>query len=126
MDIIMLVFLAWLFGGGSKGAPSGGGVPPPFPGPAPIPNVPPTAPPVPAPAPAPAATYVIKSGDTPFGLAQRFTGQGKRWTELRPPNPNLKTVQTRDPNTGAVVATHLVPFDPGQVLNLPASWPPTA
>jgi nucleoid-associated protein YgaU len=119
VEILMLVFVAWLIGGGNKQAP---GTPPPFPTPAPVP--PPTTAPAPAPAPPTSlATYTIKSGDTPFGLATRATGQGSRWTELRPPNPELKTVQTKDPDSGKVIATHLVPFNPGQVIKLPSTWP---
>jgi hypothetical protein len=121
--------------------------PPVFPGPAPIPAVPPPGTPIPgvpgatvpavpgvnvpapapapppvAPAPAPFAQYVIKAGDFPAKLAQRATGSPTRWTDLRGPNPNLKTIQTKDP-TGKITGTFLVPFNPGQVLNVPSSWP---
>lgn len=96
---------------------------PPFviPGPA-GPIVVPGVPGVPAPV-ATLATYIIQPGDFPAKLAQRATGTPSRWTELRPPNPNLKTVQTKDAS-GKVIATHLVPFNAGQILNVPASWPP--
>lgn len=138
--MIELLVLAWILstmtGAGPKpsGAPPGAtpGAPPPFPPPAPatvpipVPATPP-APTAPAPTPPaapPASTYTIKSGDTPFLLAKRFTGNGGRWNELLPPNPQLTVVNTRDEN-GKIIATHVTPFNPGEVLKVPASWPPT-
>jgi nucleoid-associated protein YgaU len=123
MEVVVLIVLMWLIGGDNKAAPPG--APPPFPPPAPVPPPSPQQPPPQqAPPPAPAlATYTIKAGDTPFMLAKRAVNDGSRWTELRPPNPSLKTVQTKDPDSGKVIATHLVPFNPGQVINLPAAWP---
>lgn len=122
MDIIMLLFLGWLFGG--KG---GGGKPPNFPPPSPVPQAPappgvPAPGPAPVPAPATLATYTLRSGDTGYALAQRGTGDGGRWKEILGANPNIKTVQDRDPDTGAIVRTTLKPWNPGQVINVPAGW----
>lgn len=142
MSTLLLLLVAWMLGGKAATttpapAPAPGGspgpLPPPFPPPAPIPQVPsgplpapqgvPAPPPfVPAPAPAPAGTtYIIKSGDNPSMLAKKATGDGMRWRELLPVNPSLKVVQTRD-DSGKLIATHVQPFNPGQVLNWPAGW----
>jgi hypothetical protein len=130
VNILFLLMLAYLFGGESKTAPTQQApapapVPPPFPSPQPLPPVLPGPFGVPAPPaqpPAAAKTYVIQSGDSASAIAKKFTGNGGRWRELLPPNPNLKVVQTRD-ESGTIMSTHVVPFNAGQVLNVPASWP---
>jgi len=151
MDIMLLLLLAFLFGGkagtAAPGAPAPAPVPPPFPGPIPIPvpvpGQPPIIPgPVPTPAPVPipvpipptpaAATYTLRSGDTGFGLAQRATGNGGRWKEILAANPQLKTETinvpkvTPDAPAGKMVPTTFIkPWQPGQIITVPPGWPPT-
>lgn len=146
MSTLLLMLLAWMFGtastkdGGTQAPapqPSPGtpppAVPPAFPPPAPIPqapSVPQVSPPPPPGQPAPPPpggvapfVYVIKSGDNPSMLAKKATGDGTRWRELLSVNPSLKVKQTRD-ETGKLIATHVVPFNPGQLLNWPPGWAP--
>jgi nucleoid-associated protein YgaU len=151
MDALVLLLLAWMIGSGSKTTtpapaptPTTAPVPPPFPAPAPIPvpvpGQPPIVPgPVPAPAPIPipvpvpqAATYTLKSGDTGFSLAKRFTGDGSRWKEILGANPELKTETVNVPRQTAahpegemVATTFIKPWQPGQVIKVPGNWPPT-
>lgn len=86
--------------------------------PAGVPVLPPT--PVPQIAPSlPAAppslnTYTVIAGDTGEKVAQKFTGNKGRWTELLTVNPTLKSAQY-----GIALYT-------GHKINLPASWPATA
>lgn len=54
-----------------------------------------------------AGTYTVKSGDYPFAIAKRFTGDGNRWRELQAANPQYNFSQR---------------FLAGYVLKLPASW----
>jgi hypothetical protein len=151
--IVELLILAWILSEMSGPRPSPPATTtttttppavPPFPPPAPPvpppatpppatppPATPPPATPPPAPPAAP-ATYKIAKGDTPFAVAQKFTGAGNRWKELLAVNPSLSTetidvpTQTKAHPEGEMVRTTFVrPFDPGQVLTLPASWPPT-
>lgn len=56
-----------------------------------------------------AKTYTVQSGDTLFGIAEHFTGDGQRYTELYQANVS---VIGPDPNL----------IQPGQVLTLPAGW----
>ena len=56
------------------------------------------------------ATYQVAANDTPFTIAERFAGDGRRMFELAEVNPDA--------------AAHLrngIVFQ-GQVLNLPAGW----
>lgn len=111
-DALVFAVIAWLLkhlAGGSSSTSS-----------APAPKFPPAAP-VPAP-PAPGApaiqtpaTYTIRSGDTPYGLAQRYAGAGNRWREILSANPSLRTV-TR----GGV--TQIDPWNVGQVIAWPSGW----
>jgi hypothetical protein len=71
-----------------------------------------------------AYTHTIRTGDIGSRLAQWYAGDALRWKELGPPNPELVLVNTeRKP-----VATHggpalgFLPWNPGQVLMLPATW----
>lgn len=58
-------------------------------------------------------TYTIQHGDYPVGLAKRFTGDGNRWREILPLNPQLK----RHSKTG-----NITNFHPGVVIKVPDSW----
>ncbi|MFI5298845.1 MAG: LysM peptidoglycan-binding domain-containing protein [Polyangiales bacterium] len=87
---------------------------------APIAAPPPYTPPVYVPPIPPAAPvlqnfpYTIKSGDTMWRLASKLTGNGARWTEFLKLNPKLR-----------VVGDQVRPFNPGQVIILPAAWSAT-
>lgn len=59
------------------------------------------------------ATHTIKSGDTPWSLAVKYTGAGTRWKELCSANPQLPKH-----------ATYGCVFTVGKVLTLPDSWVP--
>ena len=53
------------------------------------------------------STYEVKSGDTLFGIAKRFTGDGDNYVELTDANPDIHN-------------KHLI--YPGQVIKLPSKW----
>lgn len=63
--------------------------------------------------------WIIRSGDSPFAIAQKLTGQGNRWREILTVNPSLK-VTTKN---GTTLVT---PFNPGQRITIPTSWLGTA
>jgi hypothetical protein len=63
--------------------------------------------------------WIIRSGDSPFAIAQKLTGQGARWKEILPVNPTLKVVQKGG-------TTLVQPFNPGQRITIPTSWLGTA
>ncbi|MCL2215389.1 MAG: LysM peptidoglycan-binding domain-containing protein [Defluviitaleaceae bacterium] len=91
--------------------------------PAPVPPPPPTAspstpppqpapplqntPPQPRPEPPPAQTHTVVSGDTLWGIAQRYLGAGRRYPEIHAAN---RDVIGANPNR----------IFPGQVLTIPA------
>jgi len=66
-------------------------------------------------------TYTVESNDYGVKIAQKLTGDGNRWRELRAANPQVRG--RPDPtNAGFVIY-------PGDVLQLPESWvetPPAA
>jgi hypothetical protein len=62
------------------------------------------------------ALYTLKSGDYPWSLAVRFTGNGNRWPELCAANPNLPKHATY----GCVFPKI------GSNINLPDSWAPAS
>jgi nucleoid-associated protein YgaU len=64
-----------------------------------------------APAPVP-ATYTVVSGDSAWRIAQKLTGDGNRWRELRDANPDKP--RSNDGNFKTLFA--------GEVLKLPDSW----
>lgn len=66
-----------------------------------------------------AGGWIIKSGETPSGIAQKVVGTGSRWQELLAVNPKLKVVTVGS-------TTQIQPFNPGQRLTLPTSWLGTA
>ena len=55
-------------------------------------------------------TYVVKSGDSPFKIAQAFTGNGSRFTELANANPSKKA---------NILAGKL---QVGEILSIPPTW----
>src|SRR5690606_20611890 len=52
--------------------------------------------------------YIVKTGDSPYKVAQAFTGDGNRWRELQKENPKYDFLKE---------------FWTGMELKLPASWP---
>jgi len=53
--------------------------------------------------------YIVEKGDFPFKIAQKLTGNGNRWTELKALNTDKKPDITKNVWVG-------------EVLNIPASW----
>lgn len=53
--------------------------------------------------------YIVEKGDFPFKIAQKLTGNGARWVELKPLNTDKKPDITKNVWVG-------------EVLNIPASW----
>lgn len=80
--------------------------------------------------------YVIKQGDLPYLIAQRFTRNHTRWpefvartNEFGPPKYQRLSIETimrevasGDGNTRVEPVTLVEPFTPGQVIVLPAEW----
>lgn len=66
-----------------------------------------------------AGGWIIRSGESPFAIAQKLTGNGNRWREILAVNPGLKVVQKGS-------TTLVQPFNPGQRITIPASWLGTA
>ncbi len=58
------------------------------------------------------STYEVHSGDTPARIAEKVTGDTKRWPELVEANPSKPRLQ--DGNFASLA--------PGEKLALPASW----
>ena len=53
--------------------------------------------------------YIVEKGDFPFKIAQKLTGNGNRWTELKALNTDKKPDITKNVWVG-------------EILNIPASW----
>ena len=87
---------------GALARPPAGGPPPVIPG---GPPMPPPAPPMGS------RTYTVVSGDTPGGIAARFTGSSARFPELAASNP----AHAADILAGKIYVS--------EVLTLPATWP---
>lgn len=68
--------------------------------------------------------YVVKSKDTPMGIARALTGDAGRVVELVAANPHLrKKIIGRDMQSGKVITTFLdADFHQGVVLRLPGNW----
>ena len=66
--------------------------------------------------------YVIKAGDTPAGIAQRYTGTAGRWRELagRPVTPGGRLVAYTDQASGY---EQLKPWKVGSRISIPLTWP---
>ncbi len=60
--------------------------------------------------------WIIKSGDTGFGIAKKVTGDGNRWREIIPVNPGMSTYTDKNG------ATQIKPWQIGQRISLPPSW----
>jgi len=58
-----------------------------------------------------ARTHTVRPGESPMTIAQRYTGNPTRWTELLVANPHK-------PRRGQTFATLV----PGERLALPAGW----
>lgn len=67
-----------------------------------------------------AGGWVIRSGDTPSGIASKVAHDANRWRELLAVNPGLKVV------TASNGTTQVTPFNPGQRITIPPSWMGTA
>lgn len=63
---------------------------------------------------------VLKAGDTAWGFAQSYTGNGNRWRELLPINPTLREVPGK--TTGGKTTVFVQPWNPGQKVKIPVSW----
>jgi len=64
--------------------------------------------------------WILRSGDTGFGLAQKLTGNGNRWREILAVNPGMSTF------TAANGSTQIKPWQIGQRITIPNSWLGTA
>lgn len=64
--------------------------------------------------------FVVRYGDRPYGLAKYYTGNGARFRELEPLNPQLGPMVT----TGGV--SNYQNWQAGLVITLPAEWLPAA
>jgi nucleoid-associated protein YgaU len=76
-------------------------------------------------------TYVIQSGDTLWTVAQRFLGNGTRWTSILKQNgTRFSDAETRSLQVGTIVYlpagtdTSRPPLNPGNPVNYPIVQPP--
>lgn len=65
--------------------------------------------------------WVIRSGDLPFNVAQKVTGDGNRWKEIPLANPDMKVVHKKD-SAGKVIWSGIEPWTAGKRFNLPPGW----
>jgi nucleoid-associated protein YgaU len=66
------------------------------------------------PSPSNGRTYVVRSGDNPSKIAQAFTGNANRWTEL---------VAANSPPKKRAANGNFATLNAGETLKLPANWP---
>lgn len=102
-----------------------GAAPSPGPTPGGIPGIPggiPGVPTTPKPEPSTNMIFTVRWGDFPYGLAQYYTGQGARFKELEPLNPQLGPMITRQGPKGSYSIYQN--WAPGLEIQLPASWKP--
>lgn len=73
---------------------------------------------------APVPTYRIQDGDTPWSLAQRFTGSARRYSELRAANPaKAWDRQALNPfGAGPASTGSFASWSPGETIALPTPW----
>lgn len=69
-----------------------------------------------------AAPFVVRYGDYPYGMAQYYTGQGARYVELEPLNPQLGPMITRTGPQGDYSIYQN--WQAGLEILLPPSWQP--
>lgn len=65
--------------------------------------------------------WTIRSGEYPSTVAQKVTGDAKRWHELPAVNPGMTEVHKKD-SSGKIIWSGLSPWNVGQKINLPPSW----
>lgn len=93
-----------------------------------IPPIPGTVPPIPGTPPGQGGPpgqqgdmpFAVRYGDYPYGLAIYYTGQGGRFKELEPLNPQLGPMVTKQGPQGAYSIYQN--WAPGLEIVLPASW----
>lgn len=86
----------------------------------------PPPPPTPLKPPAPPVSQIVrvlKSGETAWGLANEYTGDGNRWRELLPVNPTLKEIAGT--TTDGKKTVFLNPWRVGQTVKIPPAWAST-
>lgn len=66
--------------------------------------------------------FVIRYGDIPSHMALYYTGNGGRWKELGPLNPQIGSIQTVPLN--GVPTTNFSHWNVGTEILIPASWNP--
>ena len=65
-------------------------------------------------------TFTVRSGDVPYSVAKRLTGDANRWRELPAANPGMRVY------SDSAGRTQLSGWTVGATIRLPASWPPGA
>ncbi|MBX3128386.1 MAG: LysM peptidoglycan-binding domain-containing protein [Polyangiaceae bacterium] len=65
--------------------------------------------------------WTIRSGDLPYLVAQKVTGDSNRWQEIPLVNPGMAVVHKKD-SAGKVTWSGIEPWHIGKTINLPPSW----
>jgi hypothetical protein len=68
------------------------------------------------------ARIKLSAGELPYQVAKTYAGDQSKWSQLPSVNPGMKVVQKKDA-AGKIIWSGLSPWNVGQEVNLPPTWP---